>query len=147
MFWFSVWKPDALSRIPDYIPPSIDSSFGEIPFSFLLPENFLVSVSTKSELSSKNLNECKNDEFYHNICKYLDNKNLLIPHPKIEKFSLSNSFLLFNNKLYVSSNCRSYVLKICHDSPSFGHFGIKKTFNWIKIALSSALLYSLNLKL
>jgi len=122
-------KPDALSRRPDYIPPSIDSSSGDIPFSVLRPENFIVSLSTKSDLSNKILDECKDDKFYRNICEYLDNKELPIPHPKIDKFSLSNSFLLFNDKLYVPPNCRSFVLNICHDSPSSGHFGIKKTLN------------------
>jgi len=87
-----------------------------------------ISVSIKSELSNKILNESRNDELYRDICEYLDNKNLPIPHPKINKFSLRNSFLFFNNKFYISPNYRTYVLSICHDSPS-SHFGIKKTFN------------------
>jgi len=44
---------------------------------------------------------------------------------------LSNNFLLFNGKIYVPLNCRSSVLNICHDSPSAGHFGFKKTFSLI----------------
>jgi len=53
-------KPDALSRRPDYIPSSINSS-SDIPFSVLRPENFTVSISPKSDLSNKILNECKDD--------------------------------------------------------------------------------------
>ena len=121
-------KPDALSRRPDYIPSSDDSS-SETPFFVLRPENFVVTVLTNSDLSNKILNECKDDIFYHNICEYLENKKLPIPHPNIDKFSLSNSFLLFDNKLYVPPKCRPFVLNVCHDSPSSGHFGIKKTLN------------------
>jgi len=121
-------KPDALSRRPDYLP-SPDYPGADVPFSVLRPENFVVSISPNSDLSNKILNECKDDIFYHNICDYLDNKNLPIPHPKIDKFSLSNSFLLFNNKIYVPPNCRPLVLNSCHDSPSSGHLGIKKTLN------------------
>ena len=121
-------KPDSLSRRPDYIPSSDDFS-SETPFFVLRPENFVVTVLTISDLSNKILNECKDDIFYHNIREYLENKNLPIPHPNIDKFYQSNSFLLFDNKLYVPSKCRPFVLNICHDSPSSGHFGIKKTLN------------------
>jgi len=46
-------KLDALLRRPDYILPSFDSSSEDIPFSVLLPEKILVSVSTKSVLSNR----------------------------------------------------------------------------------------------
>jgi len=38
---------------------------------------------------------------------------------------------LFKNKIYVPPKCRSTVLNICHDSPSAGHYGIKKTSSLI----------------
>jgi len=80
-------------------------------------------------LQDKIIFECKDDTFYHKICEYLENNNLPITQPKIDKFSLSKGFLLFQNKLYVPPNYRTLVLKICHDSPSAIHFGINKTTN------------------
>jgi len=61
----------------------------------------------------------------------LDDKSLPIPHPQIRNFSLSNSFLLFNSKIYVPTNCRLFILKLCHDFPTAGHFGFKKTYNLV----------------
>jgi len=121
-------KPDALSRRPDY-EKSSKSSENDVPFSVLRPENFTAFPSVIPSLQDQIISECKDDTFYHQICEYLENNNLPIPHPKIDKFSLSNGFLLFQNKLYVPPKCRTLVLKICHDSPSAGHFGIKKTTN------------------
>ncbi len=122
-------KPDALSRRADYAANYNSSS--EIPFNVLRPENFCALVTSISSLNESFLSEYKTDEFYNKICDYLDNKKLPIPHPQIDKFSLSNSFLLFNSKIYVPSKCRPSVLKICHDSPSAGHFGTKKTISLI----------------
>ena len=122
-------KPDALSRRPDYIDTSEDVD--EIPFSVLRPENFCAIVCSVSSLNDKILAECKNDPFYSDICNYLANHKPPIPHPQIEKFSISNSFLLFSDKIYVPTNCRPSVLKLCHDSPSAGHFGFRKTTSLI----------------
>ena len=120
-------KPDALSRRPDYA--FLAQNEKEIPFSVLRPENFTAFPSYVTSFYDKILNEYKLDSFYHKICNYLDNKKLPIPHDNIDKFSLKNSFLLYQNKLYIPPNCRSTALKICHDSPSAGHFGIRKTIN------------------
>jgi len=38
---------------------------------------------------------------------------------------------MFKNKIYVPPKCRSTVLNIYHDSPSAGHYGIKKTSSLI----------------
>eukprot|EP00833_Pecoramyces_ruminatium_P006052 jgi/Orpsp1_1/1180084/evm.model.c7180000072119.1 len=78
-----------------------------------------------------NLLAYKSDEFYSSICNYLDNPKSPVPHPQANKFKVSNSFLLFNNKIYIPLNCRHFILKICHDSPSVGHFGTKKTSSLI----------------
>jgi hypothetical protein len=120
-------KPDALSRRPDY--DASEQNFNEIPFSVLRPENFAAFPTSAVPFTEEILSECKNDSFYHNVCDYLGNNKLPIPHPKIDKFSLSNGYLLFDNKLYIPPNCRSHAFKICHDSPSAGHFGIRKTIN------------------
>jgi hypothetical protein len=120
-------KPDALSRRPDYATSEQNSN--EIPFSVLRPENFAAFPTSAVPFTEEILSECKNDSFYHNVCDYLGNNKLPIPHPKIDKFSLSNGYLLFDNKLYIPPNCRSHAFKICHDSPSAGHFGIRKTIN------------------
>jgi len=120
-------KPDALSRRPDYAASEQNSN--EIPFSVLRPENFAAFPTSAVPFTEEILSECKNDSFYHNVCDYLGNNKLPIPHPKIDKFSLSNGYLLFDNKLYIPPNCRSHAFKICHDSPSAGHFGIRKTIN------------------
>jgi len=44
---------------------------------------------------------------------------------KIEKYSFSNYFLIFNIKIYVPEYYCSFVLMICHDSPYADYFGIK----------------------
>ena len=121
-------KPDALSRRPDYAL-NYEFSTSDIPFTVLRPENFSAFPVSVETFSEKILSECKTDPFYHSICDYLENKKLPVPHQKIKEFSISNSYLLFQNKLYVPPNCRSLALKICHDSPSAGHFGFKKTIN------------------
>jgi len=92
-------------------------------FVLLLPR-FLLLVM-------KILSSYKSDEFYFNICNYLDNPKHPIPHPQIDKFISSNSFLLFNNKIYIPLNCCSFILKICHGSQAARHFGIKKTSSLI----------------
>jgi len=120
-------KPDALSRRPDYA--SSDLNLNVVPFSVLRPDNFTAFPTSAVSFIDKLLNNCKNDPFYHDICNYLENNHLPVPHPNIENFSLSNGFLLFQNKLYVPINSRSFALKLCHDSPSAGHFGIRKTTN------------------
>jgi len=94
-----------------------------------LPENFCAITSFVSSLNDQILNECKNDEFYSDICNELnsDDSN----NSRLKSFSISNSFLLFKNKIYVPPKCRSTVLNIYHDSPSAGHYGIKKTSSLI----------------
>jgi len=94
-----------------------------------LPENFYAITSFVSSLNDQILNECKNDEFYSDFCNELnsDDSN----NSRLKNFSISNSFLLFKNKIYVPPKCRSTVLNICHDSPSAGHYGIKKTSSLI----------------
>ena len=121
-------KPDSLSRRPDY---ASTNSSDDVPFTVLRPENFCAVATSISSFSDEILSSYKSDEFYINVCNYLDNPKSSIPHPQIDKFTLSNSFLLFNNKIYIPPNCRSFILKICHDSPSAGHFGIKKTSSLI----------------
>ncbi len=79
-------------------------------------------------LNDNILHEYKNDKFYNETYNKLNSKQ---DFPKSNKFSFSNNFLLFNEKIYVPVNCRSSVLNICHDSPSAGHFGFKKTFSLI----------------
>ena len=102
-----------------------------IPFSVLKPENFCTIASSVSSLNDKILSEYKTDSFYSEICNYLSDNTRPIPHPQIKDFSLSNSFLLFNYKIYVPTNCRLSVLKLCHGSPTAGHFGFKKTCNLV----------------
>jgi len=102
-----------------------------VPFTVLRPENFCAVATSISSFSDEILSSYKYDEFYCNICNYLDNPKSPIPHPQIDKFTISNSFLLFNNKIYIPPKCRSFILKICHDSPAAGHFGIKKTSSLI----------------
>jgi len=122
-------KPDALSRRPDYASNNDDPS-ADIPFTVLRPENFCAVTSIVSSLNDQILQEYKDDEFYSDTYNQLNsgNKDSL---NKLKNFSISNSFLLFKNKIYVSPNCRPSILNICHDSPSAGHFGIKKTTNLI----------------
>ena len=122
-------KPDSLSRRPDYSNSFIDNDTSS--FSILKPEHFCALVSPISSLNDFILSEYKNDSFYLNVCNYLENKSLPIPHPQISNFSLSNSFLLFNSKIYIPINCRPSVLKLCHDSATAGHFGFKKTCNLV----------------
>jgi len=122
-------KPDALSRRPDYIPCSNTSDNSQ--FSVLRPENFCTLICSNTSLYNDILSDYKNDSFYSDICNYLESKKPPVPHQHIDKFSLSNGFLLFNNKIYTPPNCRSSVIKICHDSPSAGHFGIRKTTSLI----------------
>ena len=122
-------KPDRLSRRPDYIVDDSDSSNS---FSVLRPENFCALTTSISSINDQILSAYKSDELYHKICNFLNDNSLPAPHPKIDKFSLSNSFLLFSNRIYIPSPCRSAVLHICHDSPAAGHFGIRKTINLAK---------------
>ncbi len=119
-------KPDALSRRPDYASNEEELS-SDIPFNVLKPENFCAMISLVS-LNDNILHEYKNDKFYNETYNKLNSKQ---DFPKSNKFSFSNNFLLFNEKIYVPVNCRSSVLNICHDSPSAGHFGFKKTFSLI----------------
>ena len=119
-------KPDALSRRPDYASNEEELS-SDIPFNVLKPDNFCAAAVITS-LNDQILHEYKKDEYYKEICNKLNSKQNF---PKSNKFSLSNNFLLFNGKIYVPPNCRSSVLNICHDSPSAGHFGFKKTFSLI----------------
>jgi len=122
-------KPDAHSRRPDYASENDNLSSCDVPFTVLRPENFCAITSFVSSLNDQILNECKNDEFYSDICNELnsDDSN----NSRLKNFSISNSFLLFKNKIYVPPKCRSTVLNICHDSPSAGHYGIKKTSSLI----------------
>ena len=122
-------KPDALSRRPDYASNNDDPS-SDIPFTVLRPENFCAVATLVSSLNDQILQEYKNDEFYYDTYNQLNSEYQEIPS-KLNDFSISNSFLLFKNKIYVPPNCRSSILNICHDSPSAGHFGIKKTINLI----------------
>jgi len=84
-----------------------------------------------SSFSDEVLSSYKSIEFYFNICNYLDNPKPPISHPQVDKFTLSNSFLIFNNKIYIPPNFHSFILKICHDSPAAGHLSIKKTSSLI----------------
>jgi len=122
-------KPDALSRRPDYAL-NADNSSSDVPFTVLRPENFSAVATLVSSINDQILQEYKDDEFYSDTYNQLnsENKDASI---KLKDFSISNSFLLFKNKIYVPPKCRSSILNICHDSPSAGHFGIKKTINLI----------------
>ena len=122
-------KPDALSRRPDYASQD-ESSSSDIPFTVLRPENFCAISSLVSSLNEQILQEYKDDQFYHDICDKL-NSGLPEDSPKLNNFTISNSFLLFKEKIYVPTKSRSSVLNICHDSPSAGHFGIRKTISLI----------------
>jgi len=121
-------KPDALSRRPDYAHNIDKSSIDDIPFSVLRPENFCAITSIIDSLNDQILNGYKDDEFYSDHFSKLCSSNT---DESLKFFSSSNSFLLFKNKIYVPPSCRSTVLNICHDSPSAGHFGIKKTSSLI----------------
>ncbi len=123
-------KPDALSRRPDYALNNDDSSSSDVPFTVLRPENFCAVTTLVSSINDQILQEYKNDEFYTDTYNMLNSGNLDIPS-KFKDFTISNSFLLFKGKIYVPPNCRPSILNICHDSPSAGHFGIKKTINLI----------------
>ena len=123
-------KPDALSRRPDYASNNDDPSSSDIPFTVFRPENFFAFTSFASSLNDQILDEYKEDDYYRDICFQLDS-GIPSNSPKTDNFSISNSFLLFKNKIYVPPKCRSSVLNICHDSPSAGHFGIRKTISLI----------------
>jgi len=123
-------KPDALSGRPDYASINDDPS-ADIPFTVLRPENFCAVTRFVSSLNDQILQEYKNDEFYSDTYNQLNSENKDFLSSKLKDFSISNSFLLFKGKIYVPLNCRSSILSICHDSPSAGHFGIKKTTNLI----------------
>ena len=97
-------KPDALSRRPDYADPN-DSSYDTPSFLVLRLEKLCTLVCSVSSLSDDILNGYKDDPFYSDVCNYTDSKKLLIPHNQIDKFSLSNSFPLFNSHIYVPPNC------------------------------------------
>ena len=118
-------KPDALSRRLEYISSEEELS-SDIPFNVLRPENFCATSTLVTSLTDQILNEVKEDQFYHDICPQLSSDKSR-DSPKLKTFTLSRSFLLYNNKIYIPSNCRSSILNICHDSPSVGYFGIKKT--------------------
>jgi len=121
---------DALSRRPDY---ALNEEFttSDIPFSVLRTENFTANASFISSLNERILYECKYDEFYHNITNYLGSDFSQDAPSNIKYFKLRNSYLLYNDKIYVPSKCRSSVLSIYYDSPSAGHYGIKKTVTLI----------------
>jgi len=123
-------KPDALSRRPDYSDSPDDSN--DIPFTVLRPENFCALACSVSSLNDEILSGYKDDPFYNDVCIYLESKKQPPPHNQIDKFSLNNSFLLFDSRIYVPPNCRSSVIKICHDLPSAGHYGFNKTISLIK---------------
>jgi len=102
------------------------TSSDDVPLSVLHPENFCVFTILVTLLTDQNLNELKENQFYYD---YLPT-TLFEPIPglsKLKNFNLSKIFLLYNNNIYVPPNCCSSVLNICHDSPSVGHFSIKKT--------------------
>jgi len=60
-------KPDALSCWLDYLPSSKYLSSSDTPFSVLRPKNFVVSLSTNSDLSNAILNKCKKWYIYNNF--------------------------------------------------------------------------------
>jgi len=121
-------KPDALSRRPDYASKNDSSS--DTPFTVLRSENFCFISSLVTSLNDQILNAYKDDEFYSDTYNQL-NSDQPNSSSKLQNFSISNSYLLFKNKIYVPPKCRSSVLNICHDSPSAGHFGIRKTISLI----------------
>jgi len=121
-------KPDCISRRPDY-QPSKEST--DIDFKVLKPENFCAIVSTITNLNDSILSEYKNDPFYMEVCDHLSD-NSTSTNFDTKHFTINNSFLLFDNRIYVPPNCRSSILNICHDAPSSGHFGINKTINLVK---------------
>jgi len=56
----------------DLINALIDEfSTSDIPFSIICTEIFTAIASIVSSLNEKILQECKYNEFYHNICNYL----------------------------------------------------------------------------
>ena len=83
-------KPDALSRRPDYLDSPVDDE--ATSFSILKPENFCAIASSVSFLNDFIIFEYKNDTFYSDICNYLENKSLPIPHPQISNFRLVTVF-------------------------------------------------------
>ena len=93
--------------------------------SSVLCQNFCALTSSIFSINDQILSAYKSDEFYQKICNFLNDNSLPVPHSKIENFSLSN-------RIYIPSPCCSAVLHICHDSPSDGHFGIRKTLNLVK---------------
>ena len=119
-------KADALSRRPDYAANKEELD-NDIPFTVLHPENFSTMISFVS-LNDQILSEYNDDKFYKETCNKLNSRD---DRTKPKDFCLSNNFLLFKGKIYVPPSCRSSVLNICHDSPSAGHFGFKKTFSLI----------------
>lgn len=118
-------KADALSRRPDYATNDEELSSIDTPFSVLRPENFCAVASIVSSLNEKIIKEYSKDKFYQETYNKLISNN----SSGQNDFSLINNFLLFKGKIYVPTSCRSLVLNICHDSPSAGHFGIKKTLS------------------
>ena len=94
-----------------------------LPFLFSDPKISALLHLWLLPLNDQILNAYKDDEFYSDTYNQL-NSDQTNSSSKLQNFSISNSYLLFKNKIYVLPKCRSSVLNICHDSPSAGHFGI-----------------------
>ena len=98
----------------------------------------LVVAPANLRLGQKIREALKRDPISQSILKYLstdpkDRGPAPPPVPLIANYSIQEEFLLFDNLIYVpdDSFIKLDILRIHHDSPVAGHYGMAKTFELI----------------
>ena len=118
--WKKSGKPDLLARRSDH--------FFNYEFNSYCRVINCLTINNDT-LTNSILNALEHDEFYNSVRTSLSINNSNNHKIKnINKFVIDKErFLLFNNLIYVHKSIRTRVLKLHHDSPTAGHFGVSKT--------------------
>ena len=124
-------KPDALSRRSEYIPK------GAKPCSPpLLPPHIFINMPIASliDIQSAHRNEIRQatstDPYAQSIIHKLNSNTNFSDQ---DRFSTHDGCLFYDGLLYVpSKELQLDILRIRHDAPTAGHFGVAKTLDLIK---------------
>ena len=140
---------DALSRRSDLIPKGGDTSTNErilIPAERVVRDDTPIRISSiqikavsiapaKLPLGRKIRQGLLRDPISQEILEYLatdpkDRSPAHPPAPGIQSYSQQDGFLLFKNLIYIPNDdsIKLQLLRLHHDSPVAGHYGMAKTF-------------------
>ena len=113
--------------VPDFVPVPVPVP-GSVPVPDPVPA-VICSTSnaglTSPDFYGRLVQATFKDDYAQSKLKTLDSDS---------DFTYVGQLLLFRNRLYVPDidDCRLFVLRSCHDSPTAGHFGSARTLELVK---------------